>query len=231
MRPQPMSAISTATTASNAGVYLRAIFGRNEWAFTSTDVQASANFVCKPIVNKGIGCCAVRAISRGEMVLSETPLVHWRLRAGESVTHRGIDTQISSLSTADQMAFWALCQNAEYGDVKSAYGIWLSNAYPTDGTNLGRRVEGALAERSSAVFCNLCRLNHDCHPNLHCAWNSMLGKQTVFALRDISEGEELTVSYLGDLEQTRAERQASLSADFDKMTITKAPEVDKDTEL
>ena len=42
--------------------------------------------------------------------------------------------------------------------------------------------------------------------NLHCSWNAALGAQTLYALRDIERGEELTISYLPTLERPRAAR-------------------------
>jgi hypothetical protein len=115
-----------------------------------------------------------------------------------------VEARLSAQSNAVQRAFWALCQNAEHGTVKHAFGIWLSNAYPTDGS------DAQSAERSSAVFTHICRLNHSCNPNLHCSWNAALGRQTVYALCDIESGQELTVSYLPTLERPRETRRAAL---------------------
>ena len=105
-------------------------------------------------------------------------------------------------------ATFALSQNAQHGTVKHAFGSWLTNAYPTDGSDPNA------VERSSAVFTHICRLNHSCSPNLHCAWNAQLGAQTVYALCDIESGTELTVSYLPTLEQPRDARRSALQAGF-----------------
>jgi len=43
---------------------------------------------------------------------------------------------------------------------------------------------------------NVSRINHSCKPNAKHTWNSKLGEQTVYAVRLIREGEELTLSYL-----------------------------------
>jgi hypothetical protein len=112
--------------------------------------------------------------------------------------------------------FFALCQNAEHGDVKTAYGIWLSNAFPTDGTNAGTSATRAAdaGRRSSAVYTTYCRLNHSCVPNVHGAWNATRRRQTMFALRDIERGEQLLVSYLAVLDQPRDARRAELASSF-----------------
>ena len=52
-------------------------------------------------------------------------------------------------------------------------------------------------------------------PNCWTAWNARLGRQTVYALRDASEGDELCVSYLGiPRGQPRDGRRESLERDF-----------------
>ena len=48
------------------------------------------------------------------------------------------------------------------GGTLIAFGIWLTNAHPTDGSN--RTELDASAERSSAVFTHNARLNHSCSP-------------------------------------------------------------------
>ena len=44
------------------------------------------------------------------------------------------------------------------------------------------------------MFRLCCRINHECCPNAHIAWNGRLGRQTVYALRDIAKDEEITVA-------------------------------------
>lgn len=47
-----------------------------------------------------------------------------------------------------------------------------------------------------AVSPQLARFNHSCVPNASRAWNSETGVQTLYALRNIKEGEEICMSYL-----------------------------------
>jgi hypothetical protein len=178
----------------------------------------AAAFNVRPSIGKGMGGFGAKSFRRGELILAEAPLVHWRIDAGVEVTRESLQAKVDELSPPDREAFYALCQNAQYGAEKHAYGIWLSNAFPTDATNAGTLgTPGAVAmRRSSAIYVGYCRLNHSCAPNVHGAWNAMRGRQTMFALRDISEGEELVVSYLGNMgeEQPRKDRRESLRADF-----------------
>lgn len=69
----------------------------------------------------------------------------------------------------------------------------------------------------TAMYALACKMNHSCNPNVILVYKrqSGWGRQhplTAFciALRDISEGEELTISYI-DVHLSLAERQASLT--------------------
>jgi hypothetical protein len=41
----------------------------------------------------------------------------------------------------------------------------------------------------------LSRINHACLPNAQATWNTTLKEETLHALQDIAEGEEITISY------------------------------------
>ena len=131
------------------------------------------------------------------------PAVHVRvlMTPGQKIHH------LQSLPPTEQQHFFALSQSAQHGSTKSALGIWASNAYATD-------LPGETGMCSS-VFAHACRLNHDCRPNAHAAWNDRIGMQTVHALREIRKGEEVLVAYIGgDEDGTRAVRQKQLQSKF-----------------
>lgn len=48
----------------------------------------------------------------------------------------------------------------------------------------------------AAVFVHAARFNHACNPNACFNWNAQIGKETVHTMRDIAEGEEITISYV-----------------------------------
>lgn len=195
--------------ADAAGLSLRAIHGRCGWAFTHDDLAECAAFAVRKIPGHGLGGFAARNIVRGECILTERPLLHWKVQRGDAITHEMLEAMVSAEAERTQRAFWSLAQNDAHGTLKHAFGIWLTNAYPTDGG-----VSAASNVQSSAVFTHICRLNHSCSPNLHCSWNAALGAQTIYALRDIACGTELTVSYLPTLEEPRAVRRAALLSGF-----------------
>ena len=193
--------------AADAGLSLRAIHGQCGWQFTHGELKECTAFEVKATPGQGLAGFATRRIKRGECVLMERPLLHWKVTEGDAITHEGVEALLSEQADGAR-DFWSLSQNATHGTVKHAFGIWLTNAYPTDGMNV------TASQKSSAVFTHICRLNHSCSPNLHCSWNEALGSQTVYALCDIESGAELTVSYLPTLEESREARRDALRKGF-----------------
>jgi hypothetical protein len=236
--------MTTAAIASAAGCALtRTPSNRSEWVFSSSAAatkSARRTIELRTVPGKGIGGFATCPFAPGECIMVEKPLLAWNIRAGEPLTHDGLNACVDSLSDTDRTAFFGLCQNAEHDlpidkmsdaertqffelcpeaargeQYKYPYGIWLSNAFPTDSNfSTASRQGTSDVARSGAVFRYYCRLNHACAPNVHGAWNTILRCQTLYALRDIHEGEELTVSYLGSVDQERSQRQSALMDGF-----------------
>jgi hypothetical protein len=46
------------------------------------------------------------------------------------------------------------------------------------------------------VFLEISKASHSCRPNAQLIWNGEIGKATLHALHDISEGEAITITYL-----------------------------------
>ena len=175
-------------------------------------------FVIRSAGESGFGAFATRAIKRGERILCEAPLVMWTIVKGASTA--SLEAIVATLDPVDRDDFFGLCQNDIHGPTKSAYGIWLSNAFPTESPLARARdaLSGHLdqdADRQGACFAAACRFNHSCSPSSHLAWNPRRGKGTIHALVDIAAGDEITISYLGSEQCSRRdERQAKLREDF-----------------
>ena len=175
------------------------------------------NFCIRGTPVSGLGAYATRNLKRGERILAEAPLVEWTIKEGEAVSTVGIDNLVASLSQVDRDDYFGLCQNDMHGPIKTAYGVWLSNAFPTDSPLQAARdkLSGTTrSEKRGAVFAGFCRFNHSCNPNSHTAWNERLGKQTIHTLRDIAKGEAITVSYLPDVGTATKQRGQRLFDDF-----------------
>ncbi|KAK3250765.1 hypothetical protein CYMTET_35042 [Cymbomonas tetramitiformis] len=165
-----------------------------------------ALFEVRPSKGRGMGAFATCKIILGERILAELPLVSLR----SEVDNGAFEVIVESLPATKKQAFYSLSQCSRHGEGPSVSGIWSSNAYPTPSAD-GAQVSPIIA----SVFELASRFNHACHPNCHIAWNVALGKQSVHALRDIAQGEELTVAYIGgDVLGTRTNRQKMLQKKF-----------------
>jgi hypothetical protein len=112
--------------------------------------------------------------------------------------------QLQKLASQDQKAFFALRNN--YKDtMRPIEGIVRTNAMP-----LGK--DSPLA----GVFPTCSRFNHSCVANAAYSWNDDKKKERVHAIRSISAGEEIVVSYLPDTMWTlpRGERKKQIQMRF-----------------
>jgi hypothetical protein len=107
-----------------------------------------------------------------------------------------LEDQIAHLSHENRQTLRKL-YNAfpEWND----FGIINTNSY-------GLGPDGALC----GVFELLSRVNHSCRPNAERCWDADREVETLYALRDIQVGQELTVLYTDVEEMTRGERQLAL---------------------
>ena len=151
----------------------------------------------------GLGVFALHDIAVGERLLIEPPLLAWsKERDGDDVEL--MEAAVRRLRSDARDAYWSLCQNAEHGATKNVYGIWLSNALPTED-------EPATA----AVFRIASRLNHSCRPNAHIAWQSQRKRMVLHAVVAIPKGSEVCIDYRGGGDgETRDERRSGLQSDF-----------------
>ena len=223
---------SIAALAVKAGVMLRGCDGQSQWVFLDSCAthddelikgspirQLSPANGCVPrqafglkcFAGKGIGGVALRCYQRGECIWQEEPLMQWDAEAN---TRAALMAHVQKLSTTDRQTFWELCHNTQlYGHTKTVYGVCRSNAFPTESAMESGK-STATASRGGAVYRGFSRLNHACTPNAHGAFNGRLGQQTMYTLRDIERGEELTVDYLGSVGIQRAERRMRLRQRF-----------------
>ncbi|KAM0493506.1 hypothetical protein ACHAP8_009136 [Fusarium lateritium] len=154
----------------------------------------------RDVPGKGKGLIATRKITKGTRILSEEPII----TVPEDVTDRpalraSIRRQVDKLTPDQRQAFLVMC-NIYPGDAASHYlGIIRTNALPMDD--------------GSGIFLVACRINHACDNNAQKGWNEGIKRHTVHALRDIDEGEEINITYLGVLNNRRT-RQEALRAKF-----------------
>lgn len=161
--------------------------------------SAQEAYVLQPIPGKGKGLIATHAIRPGELILSEPPLFTTASLTDPATFEKDLGAIVKGLSKDGQRAFLSLHNNNPGANPFS--NIVRSNGYP-----LGPNSE------VGAIFPLVARLNHACRPNAQHAWNEARGIEVVHAVRDIKEGEELTLSYLAG--GPSQERKSSLKEYF-----------------
>ncbi|KAH9852355.1 SET domain-containing protein [Lenzites betulinus] len=153
---------------------------------------------------KGQGLVASRAISRGELILAESPLIV----QGQLYTNDTILTALAALSKAQQREYFALA-NAHPGVHPPPLGVFKTNVLPCGDHNA---LTGASAS-IGAVFALGSRFNSSCTSNVNNYWPAEREQITFWAVRDIPEGEELLISYSEQF-AGRDERRAWLKSRF-----------------
>lgn len=166
-------------------------------------------YALQDVPGKGKGLIATRHIPQGTRIISEKPL----LNIGSSVANPAhlpslVYKKVAALSPAQQQEFLAMANVYPYSNTAERYhGIMRTNALP-----MGAQLD------HGGIFPTACRINHACAPNATNFWNEPLQQLTIHAVRAISAGEEITISY-GGSRRNREVRQQELHANF-KFTCT-----------
>ncbi|KAM0236971.1 hypothetical protein ACHAP5_009211 [Fusarium lateritium] len=149
------------------------------------------------VPGKGNGVIAAQKIAKGTRILNEKPIITVPEDTSDSPALRAyIRRQVDALTWDQRQAFLSMC-NIYPGDASSQYlGIIRTNALPMDS--------------GGGIFLAACFINHACDNNAQKGWNDSIERHTVYALRDIDKGEEITITYLGVLTNRRTRQEALL---------------------
>lgn len=139
-------------------------------------------FVLRDISGKGKGLITTEDLEPGALIFSEKPLFTTESLSNAATIEKDLGAIVRSLSKDDQRAFLSLHNNNPGPEPFT--NIVRSNGYP-----LGP------ASEVGGVFPLVARINHSCRPNAQHAWHNQRGREEVRAVRRISEGDELTLSY------------------------------------
>ena len=138
--------------------------------------------ILKDIPGKGKGLVVSQSISTGTLIVSEPPLFTTESLKDASSFENDLGAIVRSLSKEGQRAFLALHNNRPGSEPFS--NIVRSNGYP-----LGPNSE------VGGVFPLIARINHSCRQNAQHPWDKEKQREVVHAVREIREGEELTLNY------------------------------------
>ena len=161
-------------------------------------------YALQDVLGKGKGLIAIQKISKGTRILSEEPIV--TVPCNEPANEQAMEQlqisicqQVDALSENQRQAFLSLHNIHTYGNAAEQYlGIIRTNGLP---------IEINESERG-AIFLEACRINHACDNNAQKNWNTKIKRHTVYALRDIDKGEEITIYYLRVHNNREARNQA-----------------------
>jgi hypothetical protein len=167
-------------------------------------MKYSSMYILQDIKGKGKGLIATKNIVKGTRIISERPVVtipegQW----SDEWLKRHMCERVESLDEYEQQSFLSLHNIHPYEeDVEQFLGIIRTNALPIEENGTG-----------GGVFLEARRINHSCNNNAQKHWNKRIGRHTVHALREIIEGEEITIYYLG-LHSIREVRRQKLQDKF-----------------
>ncbi|KAF3048456.1 hypothetical protein E8E11_006839 [Didymella keratinophila] len=157
---------------------------------------------------KGYGCFALKPIPRGTRILTDTPLL---IVPMADYMKADIEAAFSKLSDVAKLQYFTL--HSGHGQNPAD---WPSQIHPSVPARERQRISEQHAARvgneatlisifqtncmemnaGAAVFLHTSRFNHSCVPNACFTWNAAIGKETIHTMRDIQQGEEITISYV-----------------------------------
>ncbi len=141
-------------------------------------------YVVRSIPKKGQGLLATQTIPKGTRILSEKPIFTVSGTGNNlNLINQRIANELKRVSKDKQRAFLSLHNNFR-GSLGPFLGIAKTNALP-----LG---PGAT---ESGLFLQASRINHACLPNCQHTWNASISEETIHTVRQIAQGEEITISY------------------------------------
>ncbi|KAK0191879.1 SET domain-containing protein [Armillaria mellea] len=148
-------------------------------------------YFVKDAGDKGLGAFATRDIQRGDLILTEQPLLAFPNESPSPIEFRLV---MEKHSPKDLLTFLSLKNAHPHED--TIHGIYRTNAFAGGG-----------------IVIQASRFNHSCRPNARYSYHEATNRQRIFALAHIPKGEEIFVAYLSSRNMygaTRNQRQMVL---------------------
>lgn len=164
--------------------------------------SAGRLYTIKAIDGKGKGLVAATKILKGTRILSEVPVFRIpRNTSSIKASERIVEKEVECLNPDQQRTFFDLA-NTYVNTQSRTFGIAKANVLPL-GSNAS----------FGGLFPEASRINHSCEHNSQNTWNENIGQLTIHALRDIEEGQGITITYL-EITSEYADRQRFLREKF-----------------
>ncbi|KAJ5169589.1 uncharacterized protein N7500_002372 [Penicillium coprophilum] len=136
----------------------------------------------QPVPGKGQGLVARFNIAKGQLIVSEKPLLTTLNITNTTTMEKQIATELRKLPKDAQRQFLSLHNN--FPGKQPFSGIVRTNALPCGPGSM-----------TGGIYSTISRINHSCLPNAHNSWDSSLGRENMYAVRFIKAGEEITFPY------------------------------------
>ncbi|RYP93283.1 hypothetical protein DL770_000572 [Monosporascus sp. CRB-9-2] len=164
------------------------------------DAASPPPFYAADIPGKGVGLIANRTIRRGELIMMRPATMMVQVAA-----HHGLDPENRDMLY--KRALSRLPKRAQYSFM-SQMGRDISEKIDMNAFQVYVDARNESGSHLSS-YPEVSRFNHDCRPNVH--YRITNTTHTTIAARDISPGEELSISYTG-LTLPWHERRSRLSS-------------------
>lgn len=157
---------------------------------------------------KGLGIFAKANIPRGTRILAESSFIKYNGDETEPFA-TAIIQAFESLSPSQQHSYLELYSYA--CDLDKQILESQSGQTWDELPELHRKVLGIYTANSfGSIYLLASRFNHSCLPNTTHVHNPSLDKETFHTIRDISAGEELSISYMDGSNWAKSKRQEYL---------------------
>ncbi|KAI1865136.1 hypothetical protein JX265_008183 [Neoarthrinium moseri] len=158
------------------------------------------------VPGKGMGLIANRNLHAGDHIMSVSAsiMIDYGLfmDIGEDVRTQMQARAIRSLPLNHQPAFLNLStHDAVQSFEEQVDRIILTNAFDISDREIVENPEGVEDQHFFTVFPEVSRMNHDCRPNAHYFWDPNTFTQNVYAIKPVTAGEEITISYVDQCTQ------------------------------
>jgi hypothetical protein len=158
------------------------------------------------MLQKGAGAFAAREFRRGDLILSEKPIIFIREVELEQRKFSSIEAEIRTLSPTHFDRFLSLHNS------HAECSCFPNLALEIYGTN-----SFALNNDNSGICLKASRFNHSCSPNARHSFNANTSEFKIYALGPIPVGEEIFITYIAGRRlygNTRRFRQNLLSTRY-----------------
>ena len=203
-----------------------------------SEVESGLLYREEEVLDRGVGCVAIRRIKKGTLLLREKPLFGIKIIGDENNYLR----HFVDLTSKDQEKYLKL-----YNMYNRPISEWSNEMKSdlekvmTESNNLNFPGSGISQEQATRIWqiwrtnsfprgvcLKMSRFNHSCYANTGHFWNTATETRDLMVMRNIKKGEEITLSYQQFWMKTREERQRELKESFNFLCTCEVCDITED---